>query len=57
MPSLWWAVFADAGNAANHWKDLAPAWGYGLGLRWRSRWSPLRVDLAYGEEVRRCACI
>uniref|UniRef100_UPI0035B4813E autotransporter assembly complex protein TamA n=1 Tax=Piscinibacter sp. TaxID=1903157 RepID=UPI0035B4813E len=31
MPSLWWAVFADAGNAANHWKDLAPAWGYGLG--------------------------
>ncbi|MBS0434701.1 MAG: outer membrane protein assembly factor [Proteobacteria bacterium] len=53
MPSLWWAVFADAGNAANHWKDLAPAWGYGLGLRWRSPVGPLRVDLAYGEEVRK----
>ena len=53
MPSLWWAVFADAGNAANHWKDLAPAWGYGLGLRWRSPVGPLRVDLAYGEDVRK----
>lgn len=53
MPSLWWAVFADAGNAANHWKDLSPAWGYGLGLRWRSPVGPLRVDLAYGEEVRK----
>lgn len=53
LPSLWWAVFADAGNAANHWKDLAPAWGYGLGLRWRSPVGPLRVDLAYGEEVRK----
>lgn len=52
-PSLWWAVFADAGNAANHWNELEPAWGYGLGLRWRSPVGPLRVDIAYGEEVRR----
>jgi translocation and assembly module TamA len=51
MPSLWWAAFVDAGNAANHWNELEPAWGYGLGLRWRSPVGPLRVDLAYGEEV------
>ncbi len=53
MPSLWWAAFFDAGNAANHWNVLSPARGYGLGLRWRSPVGPLRVDLAYGEEVRR----
>lgn len=53
LPSLWWAAFVDAGNAANHWKALSPAWGYGLGLRWRSPVGPLRVDLAYGEEVRK----
>ncbi len=53
MPSLWWAAFVDAGNAANRWKDLSPAWGYGLGLRWRSPVGPLRIDLAYGEEVHR----
>ena len=34
-----------------HWKDLEPALGYGVGLRWRSPVGPLRLDLAYGEEV------
>jgi translocation and assembly module TamA len=53
MPSLWWAAFIDAGNAANLWSELDPAIGYGLGLRWRSPVGPLRVDLAYGQEVRR----
>ncbi len=53
MPSLWWAAFVDGGNASNHWKSLSPAWGYGLGLRWRSPVGPLKVDLAYGEEVRK----
>ena len=38
------AVFADAGNAANHWKG-SRAWGPGLGLRWQPG-GPLRVDLA-----------
>lgn len=52
-PSLWWAAFVDAGNAANHWNELDLAWGYGLGMRWRSPVGPLRVDLAYGEEVRK----
>jgi translocation and assembly module TamA len=53
LPQFLWAVFIDAGQAANHWSDLHPAFGYGAGLRWRSPVGPLRVDLAYGQEVRR----
>lgn len=52
-PAFLWAAFIDAGNAANRWNELDLAWGYGLGLRWRSPVGPLRVDLAYGEEVRK----
>jgi translocation and assembly module TamA len=52
-PSLWGAVFVDAGRAAVSWTDFKPALGYGLGLRWRSPVGPLRVDLAYGEELRK----
>jgi translocation and assembly module TamA len=51
-PGLWWAAFADAGNAADRFSELKPAVGYGLGLRWRSPVGPLRVDLAYGEQAR-----
>ena len=53
LPSLWGAVFVDAGNAADHWRELDPVLGYGFGLRWRSPVGPLRVDLAYGQEVKR----
>ena len=53
LPAVWWAAFVDAGNAAQRWNDLSPALGYGLGLRWRSPVGPLRVDLAYGEELRK----
>jgi translocation and assembly module TamA len=53
LPSVWWAAFVDAGRAANGWSGFDPAWGAGLGLRWRSPVGPLRVDAAYGEEVRR----
>ncbi|MBX3604299.1 MAG: BamA/TamA family outer membrane protein [Piscinibacter sp.] len=53
LPSVWWAAFFDAGNAANSWTALKLARGYGLGLRWRSPVGPLRADLAYGEELRR----
>ena len=53
LPSLWGAVFIDAGNAADHWRELDPVLGYGFGLRWRSPVGPLRVDLAYGQEVKR----
>jgi len=53
LPSLWGAAFVDAGNAAQRWGDWRAAWGAGLGLRWRSPVGPLRVDAAYGEDVKR----
>ena len=52
FPSLWGAVFVDAGDAADRWADLDPKLGYGVGVRWRSPVGPLRLDLAYGQEVR-----
>ncbi len=52
-PQFLWAAFFDAGQAANEWHDLHAVYGYGLGLRWRSPVGPLRVDLAYGEAVRK----
>jgi translocation and assembly module TamA len=51
MPSLWGAVFIDAGNAADNFKQLDPAVGTGIGLRWRSPVGPLRLDWAYGRAV------
>jgi len=53
LPAFWWATFVDAGNAANSWRSFDPAIGWGVGLRWRSPVGPLRIDLAYGEKVRR----
>ena len=53
MPSLWGAVFVDAGNAANSFAELRPVWGAGVGLRWRSPVGPLRLDWAWGHETRR----
>lgn len=53
MPSLWGAVFVDAGQAADRWSDLKPVFGAGVGLRWRSPVGPLKIDLAYGETTRR----
>ncbi|WP_428425426.1 autotransporter assembly complex protein TamA [Methylibium sp.] len=46
------AVFVDAGNAAQTWDDYDPAIGYGVGVRWRSPIGPLRIDLAYGQQVK-----
>lgn len=51
--SLMGAVFFDAGNAAANWKEFELARGYGVGVRWNSPLGPLRIDLAYGEKVRR----
>ncbi|HMO46080.1 MAG TPA: BamA/TamA family outer membrane protein [Rubrivivax sp.] len=53
QPAFLWAVFVDAGNAADGWHNLRPVLGYGVGLHWRSPVGPLRVDLAYGQEVQR----
>ena len=53
QPAFLWAVFLDAGNASDGWNNMRPVLGYGVGLHWRSPVGPLRVDLAYGEEVRK----
>ena len=53
LPELWGAVFVDAGRAADRWSDLKPAVGVGVGLRYRSPIGPVKLDLAYGEEVDR----
>lgn len=53
MPSLWGALFVDAGRAVTDWNDYKPAWGYGAGLRWRSPIGPLRVDLAWAQELKK----
>ena len=42
------AVFADAGDAADLWRDLKPATGVGAGARWKSPVGPLAFDLARG---------
>lgn len=52
VPALLGAVFVDAGAAANEWNELRPVLGYGVGLRVRSPVGPLRVDIAYGQDVR-----
>jgi translocation and assembly module TamA len=44
-----WAVFADAGDAADSPASLAPVFGYGIGARYRSPVGPINLDLAYGE--------
>ncbi len=53
QPAIWGAVFVDAGNATNDWKDYKPAFGYGVGVRWRSPVGPLRIDWAYGRDVKK----
>lgn len=52
LPSVWGAVFVDAGNAALDFGQLTPAVGAGVGVRWRSPVGPLKVDWAYGRELR-----
>ena len=53
LPLLWGAVFVDVGRAERSWGDLKPAWGYGVGLRYRSPVGPVKLDLAWGDEVQR----
>ena len=45
-------MFVDAGNAADRWSDLRPVFGYGVGVHYRSPVGPLRLDVAYGQDVR-----
>ena len=51
MPTLWGAVFVDAGQAADTFAALRPAVGTGVGVRWRSPVGPLKIDIARGLEV------
>lgn len=51
LPSLWGALFVDAGNATSRWTDYRPVVGYGAGVRWRSPVGPLRVDMARAQET------
>lgn len=53
IPSVWGALFIDAGRAVTEWNDYTPAWGYGAGIRWRSPIGPLRVDLAWADELKK----
>ena len=53
IPSVWGALFIDAGRAVTDWHDYTPAWGYGAGIRWRSPIGPLRVDLAWADELKK----
>ncbi len=50
-PLLGIAAFVDAGNAGDDLSSLSPALGYGAGLRIRSPIGPLRLDVAYGQEM------
>ncbi len=52
FPSLWGALFADVGDAAQDFNALRPRLGYGAGVRWRSPVGPLRLDAAYGHDIR-----
>jgi translocation and assembly module TamA len=52
MPQLWGAMFVDAGNATENFKDYKPYVGSGVGLRWRSPVGPLRLDLAWAHQLR-----
>lgn len=47
------AAFVDAGDASDDLKSIKPAFGYGLGARWKSPAGPVAVDLAYGERTRK----
>ena len=52
LPALLGAVFVDAGNAADRWGEIRPVFGYGVGVHYRSPIGPLRLDVAYGQDVR-----
>jgi len=46
------AAFVDVGDAADTWSALDPAFGVGLGVRYRTPAGPLAVDVAWGERER-----
>jgi translocation and assembly module TamA len=53
LPSLLGALFVDVGDAAENFGNMNANVGYGFGLRFLSPVGPLRLDAAYGNEVKR----
>jgi translocation and assembly module TamA len=49
LPSVWWAMFYDAGSAASRFNDLKVDRGFGVGVRWRSPVGPLKIDVSRGQ--------
>jgi translocation and assembly module TamA len=47
------ALFQDAGNAADTWRDFHFAQGTGVGARWRSPIGPVNLDVAFAHETRK----
>ena len=47
------AVFTDAGNAADSWKDFKFERGSGVGVRWRSPIGPVNIDVARNHATNR----
>lgn len=45
------AVFTDAGNAADAWRDFTLKQGSGVGARWRSPIGPVNVDVAFDHDT------
>ncbi|MFO1306470.1 MAG: BamA/TamA family outer membrane protein [Burkholderiales bacterium] len=43
------AAFVDAGNATDQVSNIDPAFGFGVGARFRTPIGPFRLDIAYGE--------
>ena len=53
MPSLWGALFIDAGRAGQDFGSLKPALATAPVCAGAAPSAPLRVDLAWGQEVRK----
>ena len=47
------AVFTDAGNAADSWKEFSFAHGSGVGARWKSPIGPVNLDVAIAHETKK----
>lgn len=46
------ATFVDGGNAFDDFDEYEPAYGVGVGVRWRSPIGPIRLDVAHPDDRR-----